>query len=235
MTAPALELVDITAGYGGGVVLNGLNLTLAAGSVTALLGRNGAGKTTLCRICAGLLRPTRGTVRISGTALNDRASHTFARHGVGLVPQGREVFGRLSVEENLRLGAIGKNMTADLVAAYRWFPPLEVLRNRAAGSLSGGEQQMLAIARTLMGAPRLLVLDEPSEGLAPAVTRVLAASLREIAAEAGLTVLLVEQDLELIQALASTCCFLADGGIAETVPVASIGMNFDLVRRHLAL
>ena len=230
-----LAIAGLVAGYGGSRVLSGVDLTLAPGSVTALLGRNGTGKTTLCRACAGLIHPTAGSIRIDGVEVCHSAPHRIAHLGVSLVPQGREVFEAFSVAENLRLGAIGAGRRVEERKAYAWFPALEPLSERVAGTLSGGEQQMLALARALVGAPRILILDEPSEGLAPIVAQALGASLRAIVADAGLTVLLVEQDLELVRQVASTCAFLVNGGIAATMPAAALSPQSEAVHRYLVL
>ena len=223
-----LEIQGLFAGYGEAAVLTGVDCTAAAGAVTALMGRNGVGKTTLCRACVGLLPVTAGTVRIGGTDVTGWPAHRIARHGVGYVPQGRGTFDGLTVEDNLRLSSHG----AVLRSTWDWFPPLYDLRGRRAGTLSGGQQQMLAIARALARAPRLLILDEPSEGLQPSVVHAIGAILARVAGETGSAVLLVEQSIDLVRATAADCAFLVDGRIAETVPAAGIGSG--AVQRHLA-
>ncbi|MEV4757198.1 ABC transporter ATP-binding protein [Micromonospora sp. NPDC049559] len=195
-----LRIGRVSAGYDGGTVLHEVDLHIAAGTVQALVGRNGAGKSTLVHVVAGLLRPYRGVVEVGGVDLAGQPAHRVGRAGVGLVPQGRRVFPRLTVAEHLTLAAGGRGRAAG--AGVTWSVPrvLELLprlgeRLRHRGNqLSGGEQQMLAIARALLTQPRVLLLDEPSEGLAPD----LAARVRELVAglaTAGLTVLLVEQQL----------------------------------------
>jgi branched-chain amino acid transport system ATP-binding protein len=196
-----LRVSRLAAGYHGGTVLHDVDLDIAAGTVQALVGRNGAGKSTLVHAIAGLLRPYRGVIQVDGVDLAGAPAHRVARAGVGLVPQGRRVFPRLTVAEHLTLAA-GRRARGPARPGVTWTVPgvLELLPRLAerlrhhGNQLSGGEQQMLAIARALLTQPRVLLLDEPSEGLAPH----LAARVRELVADlatAGLTVLLVEQQL----------------------------------------
>ena len=223
-----LEIQGLFAGYGEAAVLTGVDVSVAAGAVTALMGRNGMGKTTLCRACVGLLPVTAGTVRLGGTDVTGWPAHRIASLGVGYVPQGRGIFETLTVEDNLGLSSHG----AVPRSAYDWFPPLYDSRSRRAGTLSGGEQQMLSIARALARAPRLLILDEPSEGLQPSIVHEIGTILARAAAETGAAVFLVEQSIDLVRATAAACAFLVNGRIAETVPAAGIGSG--AVQRHLA-
>ena len=228
-----LELENLSAGYGQAPpVLSGVSLRVRDGQITALMGRNGTGKTTLCRAILGLVRLRGGAARLDGEDLGRLPTHRIARRGIAYVPQGREIFTRLTVDENLRLAS---RSGTDAAAAWRWFPALLPLRRRPAGRLSGGEQQMLAIARALVSAPRLLILDEPSEGLQPSAITGLAATLGAIAAQTGLAFLLVEQNLDLVRRVATTCAFLQDGRIAAEVAAGSLSAASPEVHRYLAL
>ncbi|MCL4761759.1 MAG: ABC transporter ATP-binding protein, partial [Burkholderiales bacterium] len=190
---PLLELRGVRAGYGQSVVLDGVDLTVREGEVVALLGVNGAGKTTAMRTITGLLRPRAGKILLGGQDLVDLPAHDRLAHGVCLSPEGRQVFPNMSVEENLYLGSTHprvRRMRAETIErVYTMFPKLRQRRSQKAGLLSGGEQQMLAIGRALMGHPRLLLLDEPSLGLAPLVTRAVFDAITQIA-RSGISILL---------------------------------------------
>jgi branched-chain amino acid transport system ATP-binding protein len=198
MTA-LLELHEVAGGYGPVQVLHGLDLVVEEGHVVVVLGANGAGKTTTLRAISGMIR-ARGQIVFDGQPILGRPPQAISRRGIAHVPQGRGTFGELTVEENLRLGANARRdnaVGADLQRWYEVFPPLGKRRHQEAGSMSGGEQQMLALARAMMARPRLLLLDEPSLGLAPLVTRELFNRLGELNREDGLTVLVVEQNANL--------------------------------------
>jgi branched-chain amino acid transport system ATP-binding protein len=205
-----LEVTALVAGYGPVRALDGVDLNVEQGSITAVLGANGAGKTTLLRAISGLLRPSAGTVRLDGQDVTGRAPEDLVRRGMAHVPEGRGVIVELTVEENLRLGGLWRRdrtwLREGLAGMYELFPPLGERRARRAETLSGGERQMLAIARSLMSRPRLLLLDEPSLGLAPRVTAEIVASLAHLRDETGLTLLLVEQN-------ASTALSVADRAV----------------------
>jgi branched-chain amino acid transport system ATP-binding protein len=207
-----LEVQDLSAGYATGTVLRGVSLGVAEGEVLALLGRNGMGKTTLLRAIAGLRPPglTQGSVRVEGEEVSTLPSYRVARRGVSLVPQGRRVFGSLTVEENLQIVA-RPNGAWDLGRVYDLFPRLVERRRQAGSTLSGGEQQMLAIGRSLMTNPRLLLMDEPSEGLAPAVLDLILDRLRQLK-QHGQAVLLAEQNVDLALAVADRVCVLGEAG-----------------------
>jgi branched-chain amino acid transport system ATP-binding protein len=207
-----LEVRDVSAGYATGTVLRDVSVTVAEGELLALLGRNGMGKTTLLRVISGLRPPalTRGSVRVAGEEVSALSSHQVARRGVSLVPQGRRVFGSLTVEENLRIVA-RPSEGWDLARVYDLFPRLVERRGQVASTLSGGEQQMLAIGRSLMTNPGLLLMDEPSEGLAPAVLDVILDRLRRIKLQ-GQAVLLAEQNVDLALEVADQVCILGETG-----------------------
>ena len=212
-----LEVRGLHAGYGATQVLHGIDFTLAAGRITAILGANGAGKTTTLRaICQTVA--TRGSVLFDGAQLVGRATENVVRLGVAHVPDGRGTFGALTVDENLRLGGYVRRdragVAADIEQAYERFPRLRERRRQPAGLLSGGEQQMLAISRALMLRPRLLLLDEPSFGLAPMVVAEIFRILRALNEDEGVSILLVEQNAKLALALADQAYLLETGRVA---------------------
>ncbi len=195
-----LEVSGLEVAYGGIGAVKGADLVVRAGEMVTLIGANGAGKTTTLKALTGLVRPSRGCVRYNGADVTGLPSHRLVGLGIALVPEGRGVFARLTVEENLDLGAYCRNdrtrIRADRDQVYTLFPRLAERRPQAAGTLSGGEQQMLAIGRALMSRPRLLLLDEPSMGLAPLIVHKIFETIRAIAAS-GVTILLVEQNAKL--------------------------------------
>jgi branched-chain amino acid transport system ATP-binding protein len=193
-----LELTDVTAAYGAVRALDGVSLTVDEGSITAVLGANGAGKTTLLRTVSGLVRPVSGRIRFRDRDLAAMPVEDVVRLGLAHVPEGRGAIAELTVEENLRLGGLWRRdraaRAADLREVYEMFPALAQRRRRPASTLSGGERQMLVLGRALLARPALLLLDEPSLGLAPRVTAQLLALLRDLRERTGLAVLLVEQN-----------------------------------------
>ena len=220
MTAPIFEAQGISVGYGGSPVVRDLSLSVAAGEIVGLIGPNGAGKSTTLHALMGLLPLRSGDVLLEGRSLRGRSPEAIARSGVALVPEGRRLFGELTVEENLRLGLAarrGNGAAADALAdVYAVFPVLLDFRARAAGVLSGGQQQQLAIARALMSAPRILLLDEPSLGLAPTLVDLVFSTLATIR-DRGLAVLLVEQRAQRTVALADRTHVLANGELRLTL------------------
>ncbi|MFM2067755.1 MAG: hypothetical protein RLZZ584_2664 [Pseudomonadota bacterium] len=216
MAEPLLQVDQLTAGYGPSQVLHGLTFAIQAGQITALLGANGAGKTTTLRALCRMVR-TGGRIRWQGRELTGLATEDVARLGVAHVPDGRGTFTGLTVEENLRLGAYVRRdrqgVADDIERAYQRFPRLGERRRQQAGTLSGGEQQMLAISRALMLRPRLLLLDEPSFGLAPLVVAEIFAILQRINVEDGVTLLLVEQNARQALALAQQAYLIETGRI----------------------
>ncbi|WP_454708399.1 ABC transporter ATP-binding protein [Delftia acidovorans] len=232
-----LEIRGLHAAYGSVRVLDGIDMDLAEGRVTALLGANGAGKTTTLRAICRHLVDTRGEVRLAGERIDRHSTERIARQGVGHVPDGRGTFAQLSAEDNLRLGAQARPTRAaradvggDMERMFGYFPRLRERRTQQAGTLSGGEQQMLAIGRALMGRPRLLLLDEPSFGLAPLVVRDIFGILRRINAEQGTTILLVEQNARLALELAHSAYLLETGRIVLHGPSEAMRRN-DAVRQ----
>ena len=191
-----LEVAALTSGYGRIEVLHGVSLTVESGEIVALVGSNGAGKTTLLRAISGVQPVTAGTIRLAGEPIERMRAHRRVKKGMAHVPEGRQVFAPLSVDDNLRLGAFVRRddaIAAELDGVYTTFPPLAEKRHVAAGALSGGQQQMLAIGRALMGRPSLLLLDEPSMGLAPILVEQILGIIADFRRR-GLTVLLVEQN-----------------------------------------
>ena len=229
-----LEVRDLHARYGNTQVLHGLNLDVAEGQVTALLGANGAGKTTTLRALCQLMVQTTGSIKLAGEAIDTRNTEEIARAGVGHVPDGRGTFMALTTEENLRLGAFSRphrdGMADDMEKVYQYFPRLRERHAQQAGTLSGGEQQMLAIGRALMGRPRLLLLDEPSFGLAPLVVKDIFAIMRRINQEQGVSILLVEQNAKLALDIADTAYLLETGRVVLSGPSSDMRHN-DAVRR----
>ncbi len=208
-----LDVVDIHTYYEHSHVLQGVSMQAESGTVTALLGRNGVGKTTLIRSVIGFTPPRTGRVAFAGEAIEKLPSHEIARRGVGLVPQGRRIFPSLTVRENLAVGGVpGRpgRWTAETV--YELFPRLRERSGNYGGQLSGGEQQMLAIGRALMANPVLLLMDEPSEGLAPLIVRELEATMSRLK-ETGLAIVLVEQNLPLALAVADTAYIISKGRV----------------------
>jgi branched-chain amino acid transport system ATP-binding protein len=230
-----LEVKNLRAGYGPTQVLFGLDFAVAEGGVTALLGANGAGKTTTLRAVSGLIRPE-GEVLLSGQRISGLMTESIARLGVAHVPDGRGTFMELTVEENFRLGAYTRrdpDVAADFARMWEWFPRLKQRWRQQAGTLSGGEQQMLAIARALLLRPKLLLLDEPSFGLAPLIVQDIFAILRRIREESGVGILLVEQNANLALDLADHAYVLETGRIVMSGPAAEIRQDEAIRRSYL--
>jgi branched-chain amino acid transport system ATP-binding protein len=232
-----LELEAVTAHYGAVCALDGVCLQVEEGSITAILGANGAGKTTLLRTISGLVRASGGRITAFDEDITGWPTDRIARLGVGHVPEGGGVIPELTVEENLRLGALWRSERADRAVALGevldLFPPLAPRRGKPAGTLSGGERQMLAIGRALMGRPRLLLLDEPSLGLAPLVTAKIMAVLRDLRASTGLTVLLVEQNARSALSISDRGFVLALGRVVAADAADSLLVDDQLRHAYL--
>lgn len=230
---PILEIHNLKVSYGCIQALKGISLEVAPGELVALIGSNGAGKTTTLKTLAGLLHPSAGKLHYAGKSLKHSPAHRRVREGLALVPEGRGVFARLTVEENLQMGAYTRNDTAeiatDLERMYALFPRLAERRTQLAGTLSGGEQQMVAMARALMSRPKLLMLDEPSMGLAPMMVAMIFKTIRDISAQ-GVSILLVEQNARLALEAAQRGYVLESGLITLSDSAANL-LGSDEVRR----
>jgi len=232
---PLLEIQDVHTFIGQHQILQGVSLRVRPDAVTVLLGRNGAGKTTTLRTVMGLLHPRQGEVRFGGRPIHGLPPHAVARLGIGYVPEGQGIFATLTVDENLR---VARRVTDEGTARrLRWvfelFPDLARFRDARAGTLSGGQKQMLAIARALLNPNRLLLVDEPSKGLAPIVVEHLIAALRELKRE--VTVVLVEQNLAMAEALGDDFYLLDDGRTVHEGPMAALAADPHLKRRYLGV
>jgi branched-chain amino acid transport system ATP-binding protein len=227
-----LEVENLKVSYGGIQALKGISLTISKGELVALIGSNGAGKTTALKALAGLL-PSSGKVHYGGRSLHGCAAHRRVRDGLALVPEGRGIFARMSVEENLQMGAYCRDDKAaivqDLALVYTLFPRLAERRAQLAGTLSGGEQQMVAMGRAMMSRPKLLMLDEPSMGLAPMMVEKIFSTIREISAQ-GVSILLVEQNAKLALEVASRGCVLEGGRMTLSDSAAKL-LGSDAVQR----
>jgi branched-chain amino acid transport system ATP-binding protein len=228
MSEALLELDGVRAGYGPIEVLKGITLRVDRGEIVALIGANGAGKTTLLMCCSALVRAAAGTIRFRGEDIARTPAHEIVRRGLAQVPEGRRIFPRLSVLENLRLGAFTRadaaGIAADIDKSFALFPILAERRHQAGGTLSGGEQQMLAIARALMCRPVLLLMDEPSMGVAPLLVERIFAAISELNRE-GLSILLVEQNANLALATAKRGYVMETGAIALHGPTSDLTNN----------
>jgi branched-chain amino acid transport system ATP-binding protein len=228
-----LEVRDLTAGYGAFTALWGVSLRVDAGEAVAVVGPNGAGKTTLMRVISGLVPPRSGELTFENTRLSGRPAHEIVAHGIAHVPEGRRIFAGLSVADNLKMGAFLPSARSafreSLERVYGFFPVLAERRNQRAGSLSGGEQQMLAIGRALMSRPRLILLDEPSMGLAPVLVLRLFELIRRVREE-GYTILLVEQNVRQVLKLVDRAYVLEVGRIKMEGRAAELAEQ-DFVRK----
>ncbi len=214
-----LKVTDLHSAYGRIPIVNGISLSVAEGEFVGVLGHNGMGKTTLLKTLMGYIRATAGRVEFDGRDITAAPPHRRARLGIGYVPQGREIFPGLSVVENLRMGMIGGGRGDDrtIASILGDFPRLRPLLDRNGAALSGGEQQLLAIARCLCGRPKLVLLDEPTEGIQPSIIDEIGELLERLRAKRGLTVVLVEQNLDFIRALSQRVLIIQKGAITQEV------------------
>jgi branched-chain amino acid transport system ATP-binding protein len=237
MTAAALEVEALEVRYGGVAAVRGLTIDVRDGEIVGLIGPNGAGKSTTLHAIMGAIAPAGGDVRLRGTSVLGRAPEDVARAGVALVPEGRRIYAELTVEENLRLGLAGRRSQEggedDLRAVYDLFPVVEEFRGRPAGALSGGQQQQLAIARALAARPELLLLDEPSLGLAPKIVDVVFDALAAIR-DRGISVLLVEQRAQRTVAFADRTYLVANGELRLTLTPDDAGDTERMVAAYLS-
>jgi branched-chain amino acid transport system ATP-binding protein len=237
MAAPMLEVRDLVAGYGLTRVLEGVSLQVGAGEIVAVLGSNGAGKTTLNMAISGLVKPRAGEVRFEGADITGRAPAEIMGLGLIQVPEGRKIFPNLTVRENLELGSYRRakaNRARNLERVFLTFPRLKERVAQAAGTLSGGEQQMLAIGRGMMAEPRLLILDEPSLGLSPLLVEEMFGLIRRLHAE-GLAIMLVEQNVAQSLDIADRAYVLENGGFVLSGPAAQVREDPELKRAYLGL
>ncbi len=230
-----LVLDDVNTYYGNIHALQGISLRVEAGEIVTLIGANGAGKTTTLKTICGLLHPRAGTVTFEGENVSKTAAHNLVRRGIGHAPEGRRIFGRMSVLENLQMGAFTRDQTTigpDIDRVMSLFPRLRERTHQLGGTLSGGEQQMLAIARALMSEPRLLLLDEPSLGLSPILVQQIFSIIREINGQ-GTTILLVEQNALQALSIAHRAYVLQTGRVVLTGPAAEVKQNESVRKAYL--
>ncbi|MEO8935797.1 MAG: ABC transporter ATP-binding protein [Burkholderiaceae bacterium] len=236
--AIALELRDLTVRYGQAVAVEGVSLSLRHGRVTTIIGANGAGKSTIMKAICGLLKPGSGSVLLHGVDVTGWSADRLVAHGLSLVPEGRRLFGAMTVRENLELGAYARRDAAaiaiDFDRTLTIFPDLVAKLKSPAGTLSGGQQQMVAVARALMSAPRVLLLDEPTIGLAPVVVDAIADVIASIR-DSGVDVLLVEQNAEMALAIAEDGYVLEQGRIVMHAPAAELARDEAVQRAYLGI
>ncbi|MGH7068014.1 MAG: ABC transporter ATP-binding protein [Acetobacteraceae bacterium] len=234
MSASLLEVKRINSFYGDSHILFDVSLTVGRNEVVALLGRNGAGKTTTLRTIMGVLNPRSGAIRLDGAPIDRLPPYEIARRGLQLVPEERAIFGQLTVEENLRLAALSAPNAWKLDRIYEFFPRLRERRRSGGGQLSGGEQQMLAIARALIRDAQVILLDEPFEGLAPLIVRDLVRVSRQLAAQ-GRTILVVEQNVAAVLSFSDRVYILNNGHIAWEGTPAALRADAALMKAHLGV
>lgn len=233
-----LRIENVTAGYGAGPVLAGLDLDVAAGRRVALLGRNGVGKTTMLRTIMGEVRVKEGSIHFDGAEVTGQPPHRRARSGIGYVPQGRAIFPGLTVLDNLRVAAYGTRkggLQTRLDEVMDEFPILREKSKLPGGGLSGGQQQILALGRALMTEPRLLLLDEPSEGIQPSIVDQIAAHVRRVNEERGITVVIVEQNLEFATDVADHAYLMDKGRIVAELPAKDVLADRELQHEYLGV
>jgi urea transport system ATP-binding protein len=236
-TDPLLEVHELRAGYGATPILQGVEFSVGKGEIVAIIGRNGVGKTTLMKCLIGLLPATAGTILYDRRNVTPDDASVRARRGIGYIPQGRGIFPRLTVAENLTMGEmIGSNKGGTKLRELvdRYFPILATRSSQRAGTMSGGEQQQLAIGRALIGNPDLVLLDEPSEGIQPSIVQQISENFKKLNAEIGLTVLFVEQNIDMIISMAQRCYVMDKGAIVDQVAPGDLA-NEKIMRKYLAI
>jgi branched-chain amino acid transport system ATP-binding protein len=234
MTNSIMTIDGLKGGYGGKPVLQGVELSIPKGEIVAVIGRNGVGKTTLMKFLIGLLPALEGRIMFKGQDISHFPAHQRARLGVGYVPQGRAIFGRMTVEENLSVGLRGRADPAEFERIYQFFPILRERRRQRAGTMSGGQQQQLAIGRVLISRPDLILLDEPSEGIQPSIVIEIGDVMKKISREFQTTIILVEQNIDLIRVMADSCFVMDKGRIVATLEPHEI-VSRETVRKYLAV
>jgi len=232
-----LKIKNLQASYAGSLVLQGVDMEVPPGHIVALMGRNGVGKTTLMKSVIGLVPPRSGHVLLDGKDITRLPPHQISNLGVSYVPQGKEIFQSFTVYENLRLGIVkfkrkDRTIPQDI---FDYFPILEERKNQKAGSFSGGEQQMLAIARALVSNPKILLLDEPSEGIQPTIVEEIGQILVKINREKDVTILIVEQNVDLVMEIAKECFFMEKGKIVDQSETDHLREDDSLITQYLAL
>ncbi|MDQ1899593.1 ABC transporter ATP-binding protein [Paracoccus sp. WLY502] len=236
MPEPLLQTSALNGGYGGKPVLQGVDFHVNEGEIVAIIGRNGVGKSTLMKTLIGLLPTQRGSILVRGRPVDGLSAHRRARLGIGYVPQGRDVFPRMTVLENLLVGQSisGRKLDGKLEEVFHYFPILQERAGQRAGTLSGGQQQQLAIGRVLMGGPSLVLLDEPSEGIQPNIVQSIARIMVDLNAKSGLGVVFVEQNIDMIRAMAQRCYVMDKGRITAALSRSDLD-DQDLIRSHLSV
>lgn len=236
MSKPMLEISGLRAGYGGTPILQGVDCSVQKGEIVAIIGRNGVGKTTLLKAVIGLLPITDGAVRFRDSDITRVEANHRAHMGIGYIPQGRGIFPRLTVAENLLMGELINTKSQEKLHSLveRYFPILTSRKHQKAGTMSGGEQQQLAIGRALVGNPELILLDEPSEGIQPSIVHEIARNMQRLNAEIGLTILFVEQNIDMIRSMAQRCYVMDKGKIVDQVYPGDLA-DEAVVRKYLAI
>lgn len=229
-----LELSNVDAGYKGGNVIQDISLSIEEGTVVSLLGRNGVGKTTTLRSIVGVITPNAGSIRFGSTDISTAAPHQTYRHGISLVPEGRGIFPDLTVRENLRVPIVDTDDERSIDEIFEFFPKLAELQDSKGKNLSGGEQQMLAIGRALRQNPQLLLLDEPSEGLAPQIIEGVGRAIESIADE-GMTIFIIEQNTKFALDISSRAYIMADGKIVMEGSTNDLRRQKEVLEQHLGV
>lgn len=231
-----LKIEGLASGYGSARILNGVDLDIGEGEIVALLGRNGVGKTTLMKTIMGIVRPTAGVASLAGRVISSDPTHAIAKAGIAYVPQGRGIFEALTVEENLKMGLrANPSASADIPDyIFQRFPILHERRRQIAGTMSGGQKQQLAISRAMCGNPKVLLLDEPSEGIQPNIVQEIGTFLRDLVMTRKISILLVEQNLSLVKAAADRIAIMVKGEIAHSGLPDELDSE-ELLRRYLSV